>query len=430
MSFLRSLFSGVSGLRSHQLMMDVLGNNIANVNTVGFKGGRITFGDLFSQTLRGATQPVDGLNGGVNPQQVGLGAGVNTLDTIFNQGSIENTNVSTDLAIAGTGFFIVNLGGQNFYSRVGTFEFDANGTLSHPGTGARLQGKMADALGVVPPGTTLEDIRIAQDTRSPARATGNVRFSGNLSSSLTPPDGDWDTTVDVIDSLGTKHEIQVSFTKDTNGTNTWNWTATVAGTNDPATLIGGNAGTLVFNSDGTLQSSTGGDPLELDPNNGATSPQQITLDFGVPSPTTPGVYRGITQSAGNSSVTVREQDGYVAGVLTGIEIDTTGKVIGAFSNGDKRTLAQIMMAEFNNPGGLVRKGDNLFDSSGNSGIAAIIQPGAGSNSIIKSGALEQSNVDLSEEFTRMILAQRGFQANARVITTSDEFLTEVVNLKR
>jgi flagellar hook protein FlgE len=171
MSFLRSLFAGVSGLRSHQVMMDVLGNNISNVNTIGFKSGRVTFGELFAQTLRSATQPTVGSNGGTNPMQVGLGTSVNSLDTLFSQGGIENTGQNTDLALQGPGFFAVKKNGQTFYTRVGTFRFDANGTLVNPGNGAILQGKLADLQGNIPAGTTLQDLTIPLDRKSPPNAT-------------------------------------------------------------------------------------------------------------------------------------------------------------------------------------------------------------------------------------------------------------------
>ncbi|HTY39294.1 MAG TPA: flagellar hook protein FlgE [Bacteroidota bacterium] len=417
MAFLRSLFSGVSGLRNHQTMMDVIGNNIANINTVGFKAGRTTFSELYAQTLRSGTQPVDG-SGGTNPMQVGLGITVNSLDTLFTQGNIENTGKTTDLAVQGNGFFIVKKDGKNLYTRVGTFDFDSTGTLVNTGTGAIVQGKLADAQGNIPSGTTLEDVKVALDTKSPAKATSTMKFAGNLDSGAKVGDTA-NASVSVFDSLGNQHTITLTFTN--TGTNAWSWKAAV-----PAPATTAAAGTVTFNTDGTLNSMTG-NPLALTPGGGANA-MSINVDFGTPSAAAPGNFSGLTQTAGGSTVTPREQDGYAAGTLSDISIDSTGKVQGTFSNGTVLTLAQIMMAEFNNPGGLVRNGENTYDISGNSGTAAIITPGQGSS--VVSGALEQSNVDLADEFTRMITAQRGFQANARVITTSDEFLQEVVNLKR
>lgn len=420
MAFLRSLFAGVSGLRNHQVMMDVIGNNISNVNTIGFKSSRATFGELFAQTLRVATQPL-GANGGSNPMQVGLGTSINTLDTMFTQGNIETTGQSTDLAIQGNGFFVVKKDGKQFYTRVGTFQLDANGRVVHPGNRAVLQGKVADDAGNLPAGTKLDDIKIALDKKSSAKATTTVKFSGNLDSSAAVGDTT-DTSVTVYDSLGNPITLTITFTKGTNP-NEWTWAASVP---SPATVTGGGTGTITFNPDGTLNTFTytSGTAISIDPNNGASA-LNIGLDAGVAN-----VFAGITQTRALSNVSPREQDGYTSGILTSISIDQNGKILGSFSNGTILTLGQVLLAEFNNPGGLTKSGENLFELSGNSGIATVVSPGESTSSVIVSGALEQSNVDLADEFTKMIMAQRGFQSNARVIATSDEFLNEVVNLKR
>lgn len=420
MSFLRSLFAGVSGLRNHQVMMDVIGNNISNVNTVGFKSSRATFGELFAQTLRGATQPL-GTNGGSNPIQVGLGMAVNTLDTLFTQGSIETTGQSTDLAIQGSGFFVVKKDGQPYYTRVGTFSLDSTGKLVHPGNGAILQGKLADDAGTIPSGTKLEDIKIALDKKSPAKATTSVKFSGNLDSGAATGDST-DASVTAYDSLGNPITLTMTFTKSATS-NEWTWAASVP---SPASITGGGSGTITFNSDGTLNTFTyaSGTSIAIAPGNGAAA-MGVALDVG-----TANEFSGITQSNADSNVSPREQDGYASGILSGISIDENGTILGSFSNGTILTLGQVMLAEFNNPGGLAKAGENLFEVTGNSGIATIVTPGQSTSSSLVSGALEQSNVDLADEFTKMIMAQRGFQSNARVITASDEFLNEVVNLKR
>jgi flagellar hook protein FlgE len=430
MAFLRSLFAGVSGLRNHQTMMDVIGNNIANVNTVAFKYGRASFSELYAQTLRGAGRPLDN-TGGTNPMQVGLGMSVNTLDTIFSQGSIETTTNQTDLAIQGNGFFIVNKGGKQLFTRAGRFDLDQNGRLVNPGSGAILQGKMADAAGVVPSGTSLQDIYINKDIKSPAKATTEVKFAGNLDASATvynagppPTGGIINSSVTLFDSLGNQIAMTLQFTK--TGPNAWNWSASIPDPAPATTSTNVGSGAVTFNDDGTLQTMSGS-PISITPTSGAAV-MTVDLNFGTPSATAPGTFSGLTHSATSSSVTAREQDGYSAGLLSNISIDSGGKILGTFTNGTVQTLAQIMLAEFNNPGGLMRSGDNAYDLSGNSGTAAIMTPGETSS--VVAGALEQSNVDLADEFTKMITAQRGFQASARVITTSDEFLQEVVNLKR
>lgn len=429
MAFLRSLFAGVSALRNHQTMMDVIGNNIANVNTIGFKSGRATFSELYAQTLRGASRPVNNA-GGINPMQVGLGMSVNTLDTLFLQGNIETTGNAFDLAIFGSAFFVVNKDGQPLYTRAGNFSLDANGRMV-TGSGAVLQGKMADATGAIPTGTTLEDIVINKDIKSPAKATSLIKYSGNLDASADvynagppPTGGTTSSSISVFDSLGNPIAMTLTFTK--SGPNTWDWSATIPDPGSPTTPLSVGTGTMTFNSDGTLQAVTGS-PISITPTSGA-EPLSIELDFGTPTASAPGVFSGVTQTSGTSGITPREQDGYTSGTLKDVSIDANGQILGAFTNGTVQTLAQIMLAEFNNPGGLVRNGENTFNITGNSGTPAIVT--AGETSKIYSGSLEQSNVDLADEFTKMITAQRGFQASARVISTSDEFLQEVVNLKR
>ncbi len=416
MSFLRSLFSGVSGLRNEQTMMDVIGNNIANINTVGFKASRATFSELYAQTLRGGTQPT-ATNGGTNPIQVGLGMTVNSIDTLFTQGSFETTSNPYDLALNGSGFFIVNQNGRNLYTRDGTFQLDGSGRLTTK-TGAIVQGKMADAQGVIPSGTLLQDIVINMDTKSPAKATTMAQFAGNLDSSSAVGTS-VSTSVTVYDTLGNPTNVQLQFTKTAD--NAWSWAATA-----PAPATTSSSGTVTFNTDGTLNSVTGS-PLVITPGTGAPD-VSFTLDLGTPSAAPPGNFSGLTQSSGDSAVSLTNQDGYTSGALTTVNIETNGTIRGTFANGTKLALGQIMLAEFNNPAGLSKSGDNCWDVSGNSGSASVVD-GSGKTTIVSS-ALEQSNVDLADEFTKMITAQRGFQANARVITTSDEILQEVVALKR
>lgn len=426
MAFLRSLFAGVSALRNHQTMMDVIGNNIANVNTVGFKSGRATFSELYAQTLRTASRPTTSM-GGTNPMQVGLGMSVNTLDTQFQQGGIERTGGELDLAVSGGAFFIVSSGGQSMYTRAGAFGWDADGRIV-TGSGAVLQGKMADATGSIASGTALEDIKVNRDIKSPAVATTFLEFSGNLDASAEiynpgPPvtGGITTATAEAYDSLGNKHSITLTFTK--SSTNTWDWSAEIPGTGSIAPTPLGN-GTLTFDTQGRMSAPPTGVPITFTPTTGA-DPLSLDLRFG-----TVGEFSGVTHTGSStaSSVNQSDYDGYPSGELLSVAFDSTGKLLGTFSNSTVQTLAQVMLAEFNNPGGMMRAGDNLFALSGNSGTPMLVEPGLSSQ--LTPGALEQSNVDLADEFTKMITAQRGFQASARVISTSDEFLQEVVNLKR
>ena len=426
MAFLRSLFSGVSALRNHQTMMDVIGNNIANVNTAGFKAGRASFSELYSQTIRNASRPTS-TSGGTNAMQVGLGMSVSSLDMVYNQGSIERTGNDLDLAIFGSGFFVVNKNGQNMYTRDGQFKWDADGRVV-TGSGAVLQGKLADANGVIPSGTTLEDIVIDSGIKSPALATTKIKFAGNLNSgdeiySAGPPIvGEVKTTAEAFDSLGNKITLELTFRK--TAQQNWDWSAEIPAptTGGTATTIG--SGSISFDANGRLASPATPDVVTITPTSGA-DPLTLELNFG-----TVGEFSGITGSdvASDSIVKMSSRDGYASGTLLGVAFDDSGNISGTFSNGALQTLGQIMLAEFNNPGGLLRAGDNAFALSANSGTEILVQPGE--SSTLNSGAIEQSNVDLADEFTKMITAQRGFQASARVISTSDEFLQEVVNLKR
>ena len=446
---MRSLYSGVAGLRNHQVRMDVIGNNIANVNTAGFKAGRVTFTEGFAQTLQSATRPMDG-RGGSNPMQVGLGMNTGSIDILLGQGSLETTGRGLDLAIQGDSFFTVARGGQQLYTRAGNFSVDASGRLVTP-TGDRVQGRMADATGRLT--GALGDLTIPLDSQSPAAPTAVARLAGNLdASAASAADGEPDevtTSIVVYDSLGSKHELKVVMTRmdPTTNPNEWSWQidesslAAIDGDADPAvgkveygTTDSGawattNASTFRFDADGRLILTADGDnqpivpQIRFQPENGAEA-VEIRLDLGTMQDP------ALTQFAGASSAVLREQDGYPAGSLEGFEVDGTGTITGFYSNGNTTTLGQIALAEFANPGGLMRLDGGVFTTSPNSGSAVIEYANGSGDTSITSGALEMSNVDLAREFTDMIVAQRGFQANGRVITSTDEMLQEVVNLKR
>jgi flagellar hook protein FlgE len=423
MGFLRSLSAGVTGLRNNTTMMDIIGNNVANINTTGFKSSRVLFGDLFSQTLRGATGATD-TNGGIDPMQIGLGSSVETISRNFSQGSIESTGNSSDLAIQGTGFFVVNSAGKNLYTRVGSFQRDANGNLVMSGIGAIVQGTLANAQGVIPPGATLQNMSIDVNRTSAPKATDSVSMSGNVDASAAeyvaasagPPPvaesgGKAMSTLTVFDSLGNKHSLGVTMTKDA-GSNAWDYSVTDENNN----VLG--SGTLTFNPDGSVATGTPAVIPTFDFSNGANS-LDITIDFN-----------NVTQDEGAATLTPQNINGYGIGTMSGWSVDQNGFITANFTNGQLLKLGQVMLAEFNNPSGLANTGNGLYDMSPNSGIASISAPGGGSRSQIVPNSLEQSNVDLSQEFTQMIIAQRGFQANAKVITTSDDILNDLVNLKR
>lgn len=439
---LRSLFAGVSGLRNHQTRMDVIGNNVSNVNTVAFKSGRVTFKEGFAQLLQGGSRP-PGDQGGINPIQVGLGMQIGSVDTLFSQGNLETTGLNTDVAIQGDSFFVVRKGNQSFFTRSGNFQIDADGRLVSPTNGFIVQGRMA-INGVFQDG--ISDIRLPFGQKTSARATSSANLVGNLDAAApvfndADPDGAgpltggfnaatrsvvenrdaWtETSVTVFDSLGSKYDLKIYLYKTSD--NTWDWevdpTNLVAAGVDPASISG--SGTLTFGSDGTLVAPAFQN-ISFDPP--GADPISVSIDPGS------GV-NGITQYASTSAAVLRDQDGYTSGTLQNFSIDRTGLITGSFTNGVSVALGQIVLADFNNPAGLLRIGDNMYQESSNSGGPVLGFSLEGSQSTLTSGALEMSNVDLAQEFTSMIVAQRGFQANSKVITTSDEMLHELVNLKR
>jgi flagellar hook protein FlgE len=648
---LRALFSGVSGLTNHLVKMDVIGNNIANVNTYGFKSARVTFAEALTQREGNALAP-QGNNGGKNPMEIGLGSKISSIDNNFAQGNLLSTEITTDLAIQGEGFFVLSDGVNRYYTRAGGFQVDADGKLVAQGGLLHLQGRLADANGNIMSGSEITDLVIPFGEKEPAKATTNVQYFCNLSAdsdaaqeiwtaqeafstnakvaggtavtfpltittggndtftidlngnsatvaiaqntyasisdfisaintaiggtalagqvvaeedpttagavrfkttafgsgnnltltegngalaimgitsgssgdstltagtmlndlnvtnsplvagthyitiSGTNPDGsevnrtynyvdgatvqdllteinsafagttaslnssgkivmtdnvagssattinlntnadmtlpafdntiagkDYGThtaSINVYDSLGKTHLLEVEFTK-TADSNTWTWEATIDG--GQITPSGGGSGAIVFNSDGSLASFTGG-PIAFSPG-GGSAPMSVDLNPG-----NPGSFSGITQFNSPSTTIAIDQDGYTMGNLENIAIAEDGKISGSFTNGVIRTMGQVALADFTNPGGLTKAGNNTFTESANSGDAVIGNAGVNFNSTINSGYLEMSNVDLTAEFTDLIVAQRGFQANARVIQTSDMILAEVNGLKR
>ncbi|HEY3315717.1 MAG TPA: flagellar hook protein FlgE [Bacillota bacterium] len=411
---MRSMYAGVSGLRNHQIRMDVIGNNIANVNTVGFKAGRVNFQEIFNQTIRGASSPL-GQRGGTNPQQVGLGMGLSSIDTLQIQGNLQTTGKMTDLAIQGNGFFVLNADGNLVYTRDGAFDLDANGYLINPSNGMKVQGWLANSAGVFPAKNpnTIKDLQVPVGQSVAASTTTAVAFAKNLDAGLTTtaPNNTYVTSIDVFDSLGARRSVTMTFTH--TAANTWSWTATGDAVAAPV-----QTGNLTFNATGALTAG-GAATMQVTGSAGATSPFTVNLNFN-----------GLTQYAAGSSVAASGRDGYPMGSLMTFTIDSTGTVTGVYSNGVTQKIAQVAVATFANPGGLLKMGENLFQESNNSGLRDIGETGTGGRGTIAPGTLEMANVDLSLEFTNMISTQRGFQANSRIITTSDEMLQELVNLKR
>ncbi len=408
---MRSMFSGISGLRSHQTMMDVVGNNIANVNTQGFKASMVTFAETLSQLLE-APSAGGTSSGGSNPIQVGLGVEVAAIDGIFTQGASQVTGRSTDVAIQGDGFFVVEDDGNRFYTRAGAFAFDASGNLTTP-SGQQVLGWLADpATGAIDTQVPVTALNIPLAQVIDPNVTSVVQIGGNLSAD-TLVGGTSLVSITTYDSIGNPQELMVTFTK--TGANTWGASATINGT---AVTLSSTA--VTFGTDGSLTSPTtitvsgytppGADPMTFD------------LDFGTGSP--------LVQFGGGDSAEALDQDGNASGVLRDFAISDDGSIIGQFSNGWTRPLGRVALATFNNPNGLIRVGESSFQESINSGQARIGEANTGDRGTLAAGTLEMSNVELAREFTNLIIAQRGFQANSRIITASDEVLADLVNMKR
>lgn len=428
------MFTATSGLLAHQTKMDVIANNIANVNTVGYRGSRALFQDIFYQTLSGAAAPSTNY-GGTNPRQIGLGVTLASIDTNFTQGTLQTTGFASDLAIQGRGFFILNDGsgtGDGFYTRDGSFQLNVNGELIDPATGMFVQGYLADEDGNVDTNTAVTNIVVPLGGASIVRATENVSLVGNLDSRANTGDTIV-RSVRVFDSLGTVRNVQLTFTKTAN-INEWTWDATtsdpeVVGTPPPSPLPSLGSGTIQFDPDGTVSSVSATTitmdflnappPAGVDPTTVPESPLVFELDL-----------TELSQLADDSDATVDSQDGLGRGVLEAFNVGADGSINGIYSNGLTRTIGQVALASFANNGGLVRAGDNTFVPSSNSGIPMVGVPNSGGRGEISGGTLEASNVDLGTEFTQMILTQRGYQANARTFTTADTLLQEAVNLVR
>ncbi|NPV92045.1 MAG: flagellar hook protein FlgE [Firmicutes bacterium] len=409
---MRSLYAGVTGLRNHQTRLDVIGSNIANVNTVGYKKSRVTFRDALYQNLRGASSP-QGNRGGTNPQQIGLGMNLSTVDVIHDGSSSQSTGKTTDLCIQQGGYFIVNDGGRNFFTRAGNFDFDQTGNFVNLANGYQVMGYLANANGVINY-DNLVPLSKANYSTVPPRATTSAVINGNFDAEIpiTAPGNTKTVTKSVFDSLGYEHTLNVTYTH--TAVNAWTVSYALDGTAGAATA------NITFDPDGTLAAAS---PTTLAVSSaittGATTPLALTVDFA-----------DITQYESETTAAIASQDGYEPGDMRSFTIDVTGTIMGSYSNGISQNIGQVATATFQNPAGLLQVGENMFQFSNNSGDPQIGAPGTGSRGTIIPGSLEMSNVDLSSEFTDMIVTQRGFQANSRIITTSDEMLQELVNLKR
>lgn len=411
---LRSIFSGITGLRAHQQMMDVTGNNIANVNTTGYKTQNAVFEAVMSQAMKSPGAPIDAAagianRGGINGLQIGLGVGIGGVSTNFGQGSAQVTGVQTDFMIDGEGFFVANTGTEDLYTRAGAFTTDAEGQLVTQ-DGYIVQGWMADANGDIDINAVPEDIVLPVNSYLPPVVSSEMTVAGNL-----PSGADVNDTVTgsitVYDELGEARQVTATMTK----TAANEWTIKLGATGATVTL--------------TFDAATG----ELDTPAGPTTnviepavvgpPARAAVTYAVD-------ISGLTQYASPSSFAITNQNGSPVGTLTTFTTTSDGQLIGVYSNGIKQPIAQLAVAVFNNSNALETVGDTMYRSSVNSGVPLVGGATLDGRGAIRGGALEMSNVDLASEFTNLIMAQRGFAANSRTLTASDEMLQELMNIKR
>ncbi|AEN74003.1 flagellar hook-basal body protein [Rhodothermus marinus SG0.5JP17-172] len=413
---IRSLRTGVSGLKSHQVRMDVISNNIANVNTTAFKRGRAAFNELLGQTLLGVGRTAGGR--GINPAYVGLGVSVGSIDVNFAQGALENTGVATDLGINGDGFFVVRGGDRIYLTRAGNFTINRFGELV-TNSGLQVQGWAFDENGELR-SAALEDVRIPFSATAPPKQTENIYVRGNLNAELAAGETVTVSTV-VYAPQGKARTIIIEFTK-TSNPNEWQWNLLDEDGNPLGVTITSD-NLITFDTQGNLDPAEALQTFDWDIDNDGTL-ESFTLNLA-------GADDALTQYAGSTTATVRDQDGQPPGSLIGFSINQEGVVELNFSNGYQQKIYQLALGSVNNVNGLQQVGDNLWSLTSSSGDLALGRAGIELNrTVIVAGTLEMSNVDLATEFTDMIVTQRGYQASARIITTSDEMLQELVQLKR
>ncbi|MGE5111441.1 MAG: flagellar hook protein FlgE [Acidobacteriaceae bacterium] len=404
----------LSGLTAMSTALSAISNNLANLETVGYKQSRVNFRDLFYQTL--------GTNGAGDPIQTGAGAAVGSIGTIFNGGSIESSGVPTDVAITGDGFFVVEKNGALQYTRAGNFTQDPEGYLTTQ-DGQRVLGYQA-VNGVIDTSLDLGPIQLGKGQINSPSPTSYLEMKTNLDANTAVGGTPFTSPLTVYDSLGASHVLQFQFSK--TDVNQWSYAITIpsedlGGTGNPVTLASGN---LEFDGNGQLILPAA-DVTGLTISGFSNGASDLTMDWRL-------YDKGqsmLTQMASASNTASTYQNGFSSGSLLDFTIGSDGVIQGSFTNGTK-VLGQIALANFANLQGLLRDGHNCFSATLASGQAVVGAPGTGGRGTLAGGALELSNVDIASEFARLILAQRGFEANARAITTFDEITQDTINLKR
>ncbi len=416
----------LSGLTAESTALSTIANNLSNQNTTGYKDKVVLFSDLFYQSL--------GTTGAGDPIQMGAGTQVSATPSLFTQGSVDSTGVPTDVAIQGQGFFAVqDASGVVNYTRSGDFSELNNYLVTS--SGQQVLGYPA-TNGVVNTGAGVTPLQLGAGTISPPTQTGNVQLTVNLNAATTPTDTPYSTPVQIYDSLGAIHNLTATFTN--TGANNWDYSLSIPATDLSAAGATGvlATGTLTFNGDGVLTgdtATTGGtvtgtlsDVTGIPIKGLADGASDMTFNWNVLNGTTPV----LTQVAAADSTTSLHQDGSSSGSLASFSIGSDGTITGSFSNGKTQALGQIALASFSNNNGLQINGDTDFSPTLSSGQAVLGVPGSGQLGTLKGGSLELSNVDIATEFANLIVAQRGFEADAKAVTTFDQITQDTIALKQ
>jgi flagellar hook protein FlgE len=414
-----SFSAGLSGLNANGTYLSVIGNNLANINTIAYKSSTVSFADLVSQNVGGTS---------LNPMQVGLGVVTGSISPVFSQGAIENTREATNFAIQGDGFFVVRGEEGNAYTRAGNFSFNDDGELVTT-DGWRVQGytQVDPATGAVVTTGGLGDIVVPQGVLRPPVATTTIRAQINLDAGAAVTGAaNYTASLQVYDALGSPHVVTIDFQK--TGAGAWTYTATVpqADINGGAGVFQLATGNLTFDGAGRL-TAPAADIVLTGPAtwaNGAVG-NNITWDITPP----PAPEPSLTSFAKASQMAAPDQNGAPAGEASAVAVTGDGTIMVKFG-GKEVAVGQIALANFNNPKGLNKLGANRYGETQAAGLPNVGTAGTGGRGTMIGSAIEQSNVDIAQEFTQMILAQRGYQANSRTITTSDEVLQETLQLKR
>jgi len=445
MGIASAFYTALSGLSVNSASLSVIGNNLANLNTIGFKGSSTTFQDLFSTNL--GASPYQG-NG--NPSQVGLGATVGAVMQNFGQSTFQSTSNPVDMALQGQGFFYMKLvNGGYGHTRAGNFTVNQFGFVVDP-SGNYLQGYNRDSNGVIDTTMGSADIRLPIGETVAAYATTNISFTTNLDAKSVAPNDRYTSPMRIYDSLGTQHMVMVTYDKNAN--NEWYYYVWSPDSTPPtsaptahASLGGGTTlaeGRLNFLPNGTLDTITrlvdtglGTPGTDVNPeftiawSNGASA-QTITWEVNTALPGSGTPKYKLTQVDAASGTSDSQQNGYGAGTVTGLTVDQNGFIIGTFTNGQTYALAQVALSIFTNNNGLQKAGENIWKETYASGPANVGTANDLGRGAVLGSHYEMSNVDVADEFTRLIITQRGYQANSRIVTTSDEMMQETLSLKR